>query len=223
MKKLLILALCAVLAVSVFAFVGCSDSALQDKIYRLEQELEDLRNAIQGPAGPQGEQGNPGAQGPAGPQGEQGNPGAQGPQGEQGNPGAQGPQGPAGPQGEPGQDAPTPELNRIYQLGETFVYYSHTGLRLFSIEVIPSIADPTGFLTITITNHNVPNFIPQDFLRGRRGGITGPTVSVNFLASDAIPIGDEFGQHDTRAGSYLWIGTQVGNNSILPFVRFRIN
>jgi hypothetical protein len=56
-----------------------------------------------GKTGPQGPQGNPGADGKTGPQGPQGNPGADGktgPQGPQGNPGADGktgPQGPAGP------------------------------------------------------------------------------------------------------------------------------
>jgi hypothetical protein len=48
----------------------------------------------QGTTGPQGPQGNTGAQGAQGPQG---NTGAQGAQGPQGNTGAQGPQGPAGP------------------------------------------------------------------------------------------------------------------------------
>lgn len=58
-----------------------------DQCRRLETPLS---WNIQGPAGPQGEQG---PAGPAGPQGEQGPPGPQGPQGEQG---------PQGSKGEPG-------------------------------------------------------------------------------------------------------------------------
>ncbi len=70
---------------------------------------------IQGPPGPQGEQGPAGPQGPQGetgpqgPQGEPGETGPQGPQGETGPAGPQGPQGetgPQGPQGEPGPAGP---------------------------------------------------------------------------------------------------------------------
>ena len=60
-----------------------------------------------GKTGPQGPQGEPGADGKPGPQGPQGKPGADGkpgPQGPQGKPGADGKPGPQGPQGEPGAD-----------------------------------------------------------------------------------------------------------------------
>jgi hypothetical protein len=66
----------------------------------------------QGPAGPQGlqgEQGEPGPQGPAGPQGlqgQQGEPGPQGPQGSKGDQGDQGPQGPQGLKGDQGDPGP---------------------------------------------------------------------------------------------------------------------
>ena len=58
----------------------------------------------EGPQGPQGETGAQGERGPQGPQGEQGaqgERGPQGPQGEQGVQGERGPQGPQGPQGGP--------------------------------------------------------------------------------------------------------------------------
>lgn len=51
---------------------------------------------VQGPAGPQGEKGDPGPQGPAGPKGDTGETGPQGPKGDTG---ATGPQGPAGEDG----------------------------------------------------------------------------------------------------------------------------
>jgi hypothetical protein len=63
-----------------------------------------------GKTGPQGPQGEPGADGKTGPQGPQGKPGADGktgPQGPQGEPGADGKTGPQGPQGEPGADGKT--------------------------------------------------------------------------------------------------------------------
>ena len=83
-------------------------------IYVWNEVLQDWINngAIQGPAGPQGEQGpkgDPGEQGPQGEQGPKGDPGEQGPQGEQGpkgDPGEQGPQGEQGPKGDPGEQGP---------------------------------------------------------------------------------------------------------------------
>lgn len=65
-------------------------------------EWVDLGN-VEGPQGPQGIQGPPGADGPPGQQGVQGQPGVEGPAGPQGPPGPEGAVGPAGPQGVPGQ------------------------------------------------------------------------------------------------------------------------
>jgi hypothetical protein len=76
----------------------------------------DINGPAPGPVGPQGPQGNTGAQGPQGPtgntgaqgpQGPTGNTGAQGPQGPQGNTGAQGPQGPQGNTGAQGPQGPS--------------------------------------------------------------------------------------------------------------------
>jgi hypothetical protein len=62
-----------------------------------------------GPAGPQGIQGETGPAGPTGPQGPQGETGPTGPQGvkgDTGDTGPQGPQGPAGPKGDTGDTGP---------------------------------------------------------------------------------------------------------------------
>ena len=64
----------------------------------------------QGPAGPQGLQGEVGPAGPQGPQGLQGEVGPAGPQGPQG---LQGEVGPAGPKGEKGADAVINKLNKV--------------------------------------------------------------------------------------------------------------
>ncbi|MBI4702922.1 MAG: collagen-like protein [Deltaproteobacteria bacterium] len=70
---------------------------------------------LQGPPGPAGAKGDPGATGPQGPVGPKGDPGPQGPQGltgpqgpvgPKGDPGPQGPQGPVGPKGDPGPQGP---------------------------------------------------------------------------------------------------------------------
>jgi len=233
MKKLVVLLLSFVLMMGTVAlFTGCSDSALQDKIYRLEQELEDLRNAIQGPQGeqgnpgaqgPQGEQGNPGAQGP---QGEQGNPGAQGPQGEQGNPGAQGPQGEQGNPGTDGLDGADGQdlinTNRIYQLGETFTYYNGS-LRLFSIAVY-EVENVTTGIHVRITNHNMPLLNSNTFIAVRHLGAVGTWVTNPFPGS-IIAIGNTSGPASitTWDSDYIWFGTPLpSTGGMLPFARFRI-
>lgn len=58
--------------------------------------VNDLIKEIELTPGPQGPQGEPGAEGPQGPKGEDGAPGPQGEQGPQGEPGPQGEQGPKG-------------------------------------------------------------------------------------------------------------------------------
>ena len=70
------------------------------------QDKTAVVRGAQGPQGLQGETGAQGAQGPQGLQGETGAQGAQGPQGLQGETGAQGPQGPQGLQGETGAQGP---------------------------------------------------------------------------------------------------------------------
>jgi hypothetical protein len=59
-----------------------------------------IGSPAEGPAGPQGPQGDPGPEGP------QGDPGPEGPEGPQGDPGPEGPEGPEGPQGGPGPQGP---------------------------------------------------------------------------------------------------------------------
>ena len=72
--------------------------------------------------GPQGDDGNIGADGPQGPQGDAGNVGAdgpQGPQGDAGNVGADGPQGPQGDAGNVGADGPQGPQGDIGNVGAT--------------------------------------------------------------------------------------------------------
>jgi len=61
---------------------------------------------LQGPAGPKGDQGEPGPEGPAGAKGEQGDAGPEGPTGLKGDQGEPGPEGPAGPKGDQGDPGP---------------------------------------------------------------------------------------------------------------------
>jgi len=135
-----------------------------------------------------------------------------------GIPGPTGPQGPAGPKGEPYQ----PELNKIYQLGETFTYISH-GLELFSVKVERDITSPTGF-SIFVTNHNMPGLAPNDFIRGRAHSPTGfltfsfvdSIVAINAVSTTFPSI--------SSTTTCIWLGTPspTSNRAMTPFVRFNV-
>jgi len=119
---------------------------------------------------------------------------------------------------------PTAPVFRIHDLGDTFYYYNH-GMRLFSIQVNPSDISPATSITITITNYNMPGFAPHNFLRARRGNLDGNfSTLLEFGAFPTpLPIGmyREFGA--VREHQYLWFGTPVETNSMIPFVKFRIS
>ena len=210
-KKILIsIVLALVLGLSMLAFAGCgSDSDLLRRIEQLEQELAEARElgGIPGPQGPQGEQGTAGNDGAAGPQG---------PQGPQGDTGATGPIGPEGP-------AWQPELNRIHQLGDTFVFTNH-GQALFSIRVYVLSAEETSF-RITVTNINHLPFVVNDLVRTRNGNTTVTVTSAiatmtlhNF--EDSVTQSRSFGGLGV-GNNYVWFGTPVGD-TIIPFAVFRV-
>jgi hypothetical protein len=92
---------------------------------------------LQGPPGPQGEQGIAGLQGPPGPQGEQGIAGLQGPPGPQGEQGPTGLQGPPGPQGEQGPPGPLPNVTIIPSVNRYF-YIPSSDLDLSAPVAIPA-------------------------------------------------------------------------------------
>jgi len=119
---------------------------------------------------------------------------------------------------------PTTPVFRIHDLGDTFYYYNH-GMRLFSIQVNPSEINPSESLSIVIKNYNMPGFAPYNFLRARRGNLVGNFSTIMEFGAfpTPLPIGmyREFGA--VREHQYLWFGTPVGANSMIPFVKFRIS
>ncbi|MCL2847537.1 MAG: collagen-like protein [Firmicutes bacterium] len=119
-----------------------------------------------------------------------------------------------------GQDAPGTELNRIYQLGETFTYVSH-GLELFSITVTQGGTDTS--VAITIYNHRVPNFNPSLFVR-MSSTMNGVNFFTNNFSSTTIAIGSTHQQgwnlHDPMIQS--WFGSPIGTNSINTFAIFQL-
>ena len=142
-----------------------------------------------------------GEQGPTGPQGEQGIQGPQGPQGEQGI------QGPAGP---------APEF-RIYEIGETFTYVTHTGIPLFSIRVELSLSNPQDTIRIYITHHEP--FSPTTNPAGIR--LRGQLATSGYSTSTFEGLSNG-GGNAFFAGNYAWFGWPLGTNGILPFVVFRV-
>ena len=69
----------------------------------------------------------------------------------------------------------------------------------------------------------MPNFSPHDFLIGRRQNIDGSNSGSMSFPAELVLIDNDLSTDTPRIGKYLWIGTQVGNNSLLPFVQFQIN
>jgi len=221
-KRILLIVLA--ISISLIAFVGCSNDvdlgALESRIKQLEQELQEARNAT---AGPQGPQGPAGSQGPTGNTGPQGPTGETGPQGETGAQGPTGPQGEQGIQGPPGQDAIPPELNRIYQLGETFTFISH-GLELFSIR-IEYRPDLLGNIGVWITNLNMPGYAPSSFVQMRALNLTGGTFVTWTPTGSALPIGETWSSETLNfSGNYVWFGfpTATTANAMIPYAIFRV-
>ena len=170
---------------------------------------QDTGVRAQGPAGPQGDTG---AQGPTGPQGDtgpQGLPGESGADGATWHTGIVAPTSSTpgnngdlflntvtgnvyrriagaweldgnirGPQGESG--VPT---ERVYQLGETFTYRSHTGLKLFSIRVESDVNSLISGFAFHVTNYNMPGYAPSSFVRLRTQGAMGGGVYYSCNAS----------------------------------------
>ena len=141
----------------------------------------------------------------------------------EGIPGPQGPVGPTGPQGPTGSDCKCTavELNRIYQLGETFTYVNGN-LELFRVRVWSP--EPNA-INITVTIVTMPWFRLDDFIRGRTG-IPNTNDFLNFsisLSNAGLHIGESVTHGITYAllRDYVWFGTPAGN-VIIPFVRFSI-
>ena len=202
MKKLIIVLISVVLMFSVMImFVACEAGE-------------------RGPIGPQGEQGI------QGPSGNPGTPGDTGPQGPTGPTGPQGPAGPTGPQGPAGPSGVPQE--RIHQIGETFTYYAHTGLRLFSIRI--ELEGPNN-LRVFVTNHNMPGYGVHTFVRMRAqsSATTFMTNTFNYIPfSVALPIGSTVNgitdPFSSIHANYAWFGwpTNVTANSMIPYAVFRL-
>jgi|GEM_PF-954635 len=246
-KKVIGIIFAVILGLSMLAFVGCGGSEfdpteLLDRIEQLERDLEEARE-LNGLPGQPGQTPHIGGNGnwwigstdtgvrAEGQDGNHGNHG-QTPQiiggywwvggANTGIP-ATGPQGSTGP-------AWQPELNKVYELGQTFTYYSHTGLRLFSIKVEYHSAIR---VRVFVTNHNMPGYGVHNFVRMRAasGATTFMTDSFNDPPfSNPLPIGTTNTVNglslsfSSTYADYAWFGwpTNITANSMIPYAVFRL-
>ena len=123
---------------------------------------------------------------------------------------------------------PPPTLNRLYFLGQTFTYVSQ-GLRLFSIRVEADASAMGGFV-LYVTNHNMPGYTPNMFIRARRqlGGGGFASAPLPAPANSTLPMGGtvRIAIGTGFDGAYVFVGwpTDVGNSNIsmIPYARFRV-
>ncbi|MEM6397079.1 MAG: tail fiber domain-containing protein [Bacteroidota bacterium] len=174
---------------------------------------------IQGPAGPQGDPGMPGAQGPqgdqgpqgtAGPQGPQGDPGPQGiagPQGPQGNtgptgaPGAPGPQGIVGPQGPAGAMGPQGPQGDQGPAGPAGTYTAGSGINIAGDEISavdPSSTNEIQSLTLTGNNLELSNGGGTVDLSGLGGNTPWTEDALGIRYADEVAIGAEPETNNTK-------------------------
>ena len=140
----------------------------------------------EGPPGPQGEKGDPGATGPQGPKGEKGDPGAVGskgskgskgdkgnvgPQGPKGDTGPQGPQGPKGEKGDQGATGPQGYPGSALSMYKEDVS-SHSLPQELHFKLPSSLLSVNHFSYMTIINKNISNDKSNRNFNGVAPGIT---------------------------------------------------
>ncbi|MCL2234370.1 MAG: hypothetical protein FWC02_01665 [Firmicutes bacterium] len=119
---------------------------------------------------------------------------------------------------------PSAPAFRIHGFNDPFVYYSH-GMRVFSVMVDIHETNTNGLIFI-IHNYNMPGLSPHTFLRGRTGNLEGPFSPMMEFGEFTTPIAiGSYRRHSNLRGthSYLWLGTAVGTNSMIPFAKFKVN
>ncbi|MCL2860935.1 MAG: hypothetical protein FWE22_00770 [Firmicutes bacterium] len=206
MKKFTTILLACIMLLSVFVFVGCDsefDSTdLLNRIDQLERELEEARE-LGGLPGPAGQTPHIGSNGNwwIGTQ----DTGVR----------AQGPSGPPG-------SGTTPE-ERIHQIGETFTYVTHSGLRLFSIRVELSLQDPNETVHLHITNLNMPGYAPGQFVMVRSLQSDG-TFATSTFTGNVLSLNETVAHGAPSTGTHIWIGwpTGVAWNTMIPYVIFQV-
>ena len=176
---------------------GYDDSALLEKIAKLERDIEEARNA----------EAIKGDKGDIGPQGPQGEPGINADNTELLQRIAE------------LEALLNPTEAPIYELGEIFTYVSQ-GLELFAVTVNLHSTEE-GYVVPRVKNLNMPGYAPSAFIIGR---YFATSSFVNTTFSDTVlPIGGEAsGGAVPVSAELLYLGFPTANGAMIPFVIYQI-
>ena len=216
MKKLIVVVLLVAMLATVALFAtacGGDNAELLRQIEDLQRQLDEIRQ-LEGIPGTPGADGQPGTSPHIGANGnwwigtaDTGIP-------------ARGPQGPPGE----GEGA----VFRIYEIGDTFTYVTHTGIPLFSIKVVPDHINQhvPSSVRVYITNHNMPGTAVHTFVRMRSLRPDGLFNTRHFdLDPTIIPLGETEGFLGGDLFTSAWFGWPImggsPTTSMIPYVIFR--